>query len=573
MTVEQKAYVAGSHLANLSVPLDGQPIARSELFEGGSNTGLVNVREGASTLRSGRSGCLSLRSMTEELASARRSAIEAADSVATARRRTEGALDARQRLALLMDPGTFREIGTFRIHQASGLGLEDRRPATDGVVTGWGEVHGRKVFAYAQDARILGGSLGSAHAAKIQQLQDLALSTGAPIVSINDGGGARIQEGAQTLAGYGGIFRRNAIASGAIPQISVVLGACAGGASYSPALTDFVFVVSGRSQMFLTGPDVVRAVTGENVTHEELGGATTHAAVTGVAHFLHADEHSCLEDVRYLLGQLPSSYREDPPSYTTTDRADRICAKLLDIVPADSMQSYDVLKVINEIVDESEFMEIQAEYARNIVCGLAQFDGNVVGIVASQPLYLAGALDSAASEKAARFVTMCDSFNVPLVTLVDVPGFLPGAIQEHEGVIRRGAKLLYAYCNASVPRVSVVLRKAYGGAYIVMDSASVGSDVTLAWPTNEIAVMGPEAAAKVICRRKIEQAEDPIAETGRMAAEYRRSLVHPFFAAERGLVDEVIDPADTRAAIIDALAALKGKRPIIPERKHGNPPV
>ncbi|MYR41892.1 methylmalonyl-CoA carboxyltransferase [Streptomyces sp. SID5910] len=499
--------------------------------------------------------------------------VSAGDPHATRRLRDKGRLTVRDRLDLLLDPGSFREIEPLRRHRATGFGLEDRRPHTDGVVTGWGTVYGRRVFVYAHDFRLFGGTLGEAHAEKIHKVMDLALAAGAPLVSLNDGAGARVQEGVSALAGYGGIFRRNVRASGVIPQISVMLGPSAGGAAYSPALTDFVFMVRGTSQMFVTGPDVVRAVTGEDVGHDGLGGADVHADVSGVAHFVHEDEESCLQDVRYLLTLLPSHNRELPPDHPSHDPADRRCETLLDLVPADANRSYDVRRVIGEVVDDGEFLEVHERWAPNVVCALARMDGQVTGFVASQPGHTAGVLDIHASEKAARFVQMCDAFSIPLVTLVDVPGFLPGVGQEHGGIIRHGAKLLYAYCDATVPRVQVVLRKAYGGAYIVMDSRSVGADLSYAWPGNEIAVMGAEGAANVVFRRRIAGADDPEAMRAKLVEEYRQELMHPFHAAERGLVDDVIDPADTRSVLVDALRMLRDKHADLPARKHGNPPL
>ncbi|MER7190606.1 acyl-CoA carboxylase subunit beta [Streptomyces flaveolus] len=499
--------------------------------------------------------------------------LSAGDPHATRRLRDKGRLTVRERLDLLLDPGSFREIEPLRRHRATGFGMENRRPHTDGVVTGWGTVYGRRVFVYAHDFRLFGGTLGEAHAEKIHKVMDLALAAGAPLVSLNDGAGARVQEGVSALAGYGGIFRRNVRASGVIPQISVVLGPSAGGAAYSPALTDFVFMVRGTSQMFVTGPDVVRAVTGEDVGHDGLGGADVHADVSGVAHFVHEDEESCLQDVRYLLTLLPSHNRELPPDHPSHDPADRRCEALLDLVPADANRSYDVRRVIGEVVDDGEFLEVHERWAPNVVCALARMDGQVAGFVASQPGHTAGVLDIHASEKAARFVQMCDAFSIPLVTLVDVPGFLPGVDQEHGGIIRHGAKLLYAYCDATVPRVQVVLRKAYGGAYIVMDSRSVGTDLSYAWPGNEIAVMGAEGAANVVFRRRIAEADDPEAMRAKLVEEYRQELMHPFHAAERGLVDDVIDPADTRSVLVDALRMLRDKHADLPARKHGNPPL
>ncbi|MFJ9568718.1 acyl-CoA carboxylase subunit beta [Streptomyces bacillaris] len=508
----------------------------------------------------------------EELLRVKEEARRGPDPKATERQHAKGKLTARERIGLLLDKGSFTEVEPLRRHRAVGFGLEAKRPYTDGVVTGWGTVEGRTVFVYAHDFRIFGGALGEAHAQKIHKLMDMAISAGAPLVSLNDGAGARIQEGVSALAGYGGIFRRNTRASGVIPQISVMLGPCAGGAAYSPALTDFVFAVRDISQMFITGPDVVQAVTGERITQNELGGADVHGGVSGVAHFVYDDEESCLAEVRYLLSLLPSNNRELPQRLRGDDPVDRPGDALLDLVPADGNRSYDIRAVIEEIVDDGEFMEVHASWAPNIVCALARLDGHVVGVVANQPLSMAGVLDIRASEKGARFVQFCDSFNIPLVTLVDVPGFLPGVDQEHDGIIRRGAKLLYAYCNATVPRISVVLRKAYGGAYIVMDSRSIGADVALAWPTNEIAVMGAEGAANVVFRREIAAAPDPDAMRATKIEEYRRELVHPYYAAERGLIDDVIDPRETRSVLCRTMSMLVTKDVDLPHRKHGNPP-
>ncbi|MFJ7205910.1 acyl-CoA carboxylase subunit beta [Streptomyces sp. NPDC098789] len=491
----------------------------------------------------------------------------------TAAQHGRGKLTARERLALLFDEGSFTEIEQLRRHRATGFGLEAKRPHTDGVVTGWGTVEGRTVFAFAHDFRIFGGALGEAHAAKIHKVMDLALAAGAPLVSLNDGAGARIQEGVSALAGYGGIFQRNTRASGVIPQISVMLGPCAGGAAYSPALTDFVFMVRDTSQMFITGPDVVKAVTGEEITQNGLGGADVHAEVSGVAHFAYDDEESCIAEVRFLLSMLPANNKEMPPGTPVDDPVERRCDRLLDLVPLDGSRPYDMRGVIGELVDHGEYMEVHERWATSVITALARLGGQVVGIVANQPQSFAGVLDIRASEKAARFVQMCDSFNIPLVTLVDVPGFLPGVDQEHGGIIRHGAKLLYAYCNATVPRVQVILRKAYGGAYIVMDSRSIGCDLSLAWPSNEIAVMGAEGAANVVFRRQIQAADDPDATRAQLVKEYQAELMHPYYAAERGLVDDVIDPADTRSALIGALSMLRAKHAPLPSRKHGNPPM
>lgn len=492
---------------------------------------------------------------------------------ATQQQRARGKLTVEERLDLLFDHGSFTEIEPLRRHRASGFGMEDRRPHTDGVITGWGTVHGRTVFVYAHDFRIFGGSLGEAHAEKIHKLMDLAASTGAPLVSLSDGAGARIQEGVTALAGYGGIFQRNVQASGVIPQISVVLGPCAGGATYSPALTDFTFMVNGISQMYITGPSVVEAVTGEKISHDGLGGAEVHGTISGAASFVYDSEQDCLEEVRFLLSLLPSNNREHPPDLPSADPADRRCEALLDVVPADLSRSYDMRKVIREIVDVGDFFEVHTSWAVNVICALARINGQVVGIVANQPAAMAGALDIHASEKAARFVQFCDAFSIPLVTLVDVPGFLPGKEQEHNGIIRHGAKLLYAYCNATVPRIQVILRKAYGGAYIVMDSRSIGADLSFAWPTNEIAVMGAEGAANVVFRKEIAAAGDPEAARAQRIKEYQQELMHPYYAAERGLVDDVIDPAETRAILARSLSMLRSKSAETPYRKHGNLPM
>ncbi|MBL3669877.1 acyl-CoA carboxylase subunit beta [Streptomyces sp. M2CJ-2] len=507
-----------------------------------------------------------------ELAARKEAARQGPDAEATRRQHARGKLTPHERIELLLDEDSFVEVEPLRRHRAQGFGLEGRRPPGDGVITGWGTVQGRTVFVYAHDFRVFGGALGEAHAEKIHKIMDMALAAGAPLVSLNDGAGARIQEGVSALAGYGGIFLRNTKASGVIPQISVMLGPCAGGAAYSPALTDFVFMVRDTSQMFITGPDVVKTVTGEDITQNGLGGADVHATVSGVCHGAYDDEATCLADVRHLLSLLPSNNRELPPAVPTDDPLTRLTGTLLDLVPADPGRSYDIRAVVEEIVDEGELFEVHPDWARNIVCVLARFGGEVAGIVANQPLSSAGVLDIDASEKAARFVQFCDAFNIPLVTMVDVPGFLPGVTQEHDGIIRRGAKLLYAYCNATVPRISLVLRKAYGGAYIVMDSRAVGADLALAWPGNEIAVMGAEGAANVIFRKEITTADDPEEVRSRRIREYREELMHPFYAAERGLVDDVIDPSLTRQVIVRSLAMLRGKQSDLPLRKHGNPP-
>jgi acetyl-CoA carboxylase carboxyltransferase component len=484
-----------------------------------------------------------------------------------------GKLTARERLDLLLDDGSFVEIEMFRRHQAGGVKPDETRPHTDGVVAGSGTIDDQRVFVYAQDFTIFGGSLGAAHAAKIHKTMDLALATGCPLIALNDGGGARIQEGVTALDGYGGIFLRNVQASGVIPQISVILGPCAGGAAYSPALCDFTFMVRDIAFMYLTGPDVVAAVTGEQIGHDTLGGADVHGQWSGVATFVYDDEVSCLEDVRYLVSMLPGNNLDPLPSPPTRGAVDDERPRLGDLVPHEPSKPYDMRSVVTEIVDDGQFLELHELWAPNIICALARIDGQTVGVVGNQPAVLAGALDAAAAQKAARFVRFCDAFSIPLVTLVDVPGFLPGTGQEHSGIIRHGAKLLYAYCEATVPRIQVILRKAYGGAYIVMDSRSIGADVSMAWPTNEIAVMGAEAAVNVIFRKELAAASNPARLRAKLRDQYAQQLMHPYYAAERGLVDEIVDPAHTRSAIAAGLAMLRGKRKFPSQRKHGNVPL
>jgi acetyl-CoA carboxylase carboxyltransferase component len=514
-----------------------------------------------------------LPALTQDLDTRREQARFGHDPDAERRHLAHGKLLARQRIEKLLDPGTFTELGIFAEHRAHGFGMENSHPEGDGVVTGWGEIDGRTVFVFAHDARVRGGALGETFANKIHQLLDYADSVGAPVIGLNDGGGARIQEGIDALAGFGKLFARNVRASGVVPQISVVLGSCAGGAVYSPALTDFTFMVEGMANMFITGPDVVQAVTGEQVSQDELGGARTHATRTGVAGFTFPDEETCLEAVRELLSYLPSNNHEAPPEVTSDDDPNRRCEELLRLVPADERTPYDIRKVIAAVVDDGDFLEVQERWAPNIVCALARLDGKTVGIVGNQPAHLAGVLDIDASEKAARFVRTCDAFNIPLVTLVDVPGFMPGTEQEHNAIIRRGAKLLYAYCEATVPRVQVILRKAFGGAYIVMDSKSIGSDLSFAWPSNQIAVMGAEGAANIIFRRQIKASSSPEATRKALVAQYTEELMNPYVAARRGHVDDVIDPADTRRVLIRSLDMLRTKRGVQPLRKHGNEPL
>ena len=457
-------------------------------------------------------------------------------------------------------------------HVAHAAGLEDR-PYTDGVITGWGTIDGRKVFVYSQDFTVFGGALGEVFAEKIHKLMDLALKVGAPIIGLNDGAGARIQEGVVSLASYGGIFHRNVQASGVIPQISVILGPCAGGAVYSPAMTDFIFMVRETSHMFITGPDVVKTVTGEEVTLEELGGAMSHASKSGVATFVSADEQSCLQDVRYLLSFLPQNNLSEVPASDATDDPMRMCESLRTILPASPNQPYDMKKVIAEVMDDGEFFEYFPHWAKSIVCGFSRLNGQAVGVVGNQPMVLAGVLDIESSEKAARFVRTCDAFNIPIVTFVDVPGFLPGVDQEYGGIIRHGAKLLYAYCESTVPRIQVITRKAYGGAYVVMNSKSIGADLAYAWPTAELAVMGPQGAVEIVYRRELQQAADPVARRAELVNDYTEKYSNPYAAAERGYVDDVIDPAETRIKLIAGFEMLKSKREELPRRKHGNMPL
>jgi acetyl-CoA carboxylase carboxyltransferase component len=490
-----------------------------------------------------------------------------------AEQHARGKLTARERLGLLFDPGSFAELGLFVEHRAREFGLDGRELPADAVVTGYGTVGGRPCYAFSQDFTVLGGTLGEAHAAKIMRVQDLAMAAGAPLVGLNDSGGARIQEGIDALNGFAGIFRRNVRASGVVPQISVILGPCAGGAVYSPALTDFVFMVDGTSQMFITGPEVIRAVTGEEVSFEELGGARTHNQRSGVAHFFCRDEPSCFELIKRLLGHLPAHNLQDPPRGPAEAPPPGAEDALVAALPADPERPYDVRRVIEAVVDRGEFLEVHALWAQNAVVGLARIEGRPVGVVANQPRVLAGTLDIEASDKIARFVRTCDCFNLPLVTLVDTPGYLPGRAQEHGGIIRHGAKVLYAYAEATVPKVSLILRKAYGGAYIAMCCRGLGADLAAAWPQAEVAVMGPEAACNIVFRREIAAAADPEAARRERIEEYRRRFASPYTAAGRGYVDAVIDPRETRSWLAGALAAMAGKREEGPGKKHGNVPL
>jgi propionyl-CoA carboxylase beta chain len=489
------------------------------------------------------------------------------------RQHKAGKKTARERVELLLDPGSFAELDKFVVHQTHDFGMAEQRIPGDGVVTGSGRIHGRPIFVFAQDFTVFGGSLSEAYARKICKVMDLALKTGAPVIGLNDSGGARIQEGVVSLAGYADIFLRNTLASGVVPQISAIMGPCAGGAVYSPAITDFVLMVKNTSYMFVTGPDVIRAVTHEEVSAEELGGADSHNTTSGVAHFAADSEEECLALIRELVGFLPQNNLEDPPLRTTTDPVDRRDETLQTLVPEQPNRPYDMKSIIETVLDDRYFFEVQAGFAPNIIIGFGRLGGRPVGIVANQPAHLAGCLDINASVKAARFVRFCDCFNIPLVTFVDVPGFLPGTAQEYGGIIRHGAKLLYAYCEATVPKLTVITRKAYGGAYDVMSSKHIRGDVNFAYPSAEIAVMGPEGAVNILYRREMESSADGAAFREAKIREYRDKFANPYIAAERGYIDEVIEPKDTRARLCDALAVLHTKRDANPPKKHGNMPL
>jgi len=485
---------------------------------------------------------------------------------------TKGKLTARERIDLLLDEGSFEEMGMLKVGRGGALGHEHTYPG-DGVITGHGTIDGREVFVFSQDFTVIGGSLGEAHSQKICAVMDMAVKVGAPMIGLNDSGGARIQEGVDSLAAYGEIFHRNVRASGVVPQISCVMGPCAGGAVYSPAMTDFVFMVAANSHMFVTGPDVVKTVTHQEIGFEELGGASVHAAKSGVSHFVAPNDIVCLREVRRLINYLPSNNRQKAPALDLRDPDDRVDPALDYLVPLSPNQTYDMNILIRSILDGAEFMEVHGRFARNIICGFGRLGGQTIGLVANQPSVLAGVLDVDASAKAARFVRFCDDFNIPLVSLVDVPGFMPGPEQEHGGIIRHGAKLLYAFTEATVPRTTVIVRKAYGGAYVVMNSKHIHADVIYAWPTAEIAVMGPQGASEIIYRREIEAAENPEAFLADKMEEYRRAFVNPFLAARRGYIDEVIFPRETRRRLIRALQVLEGKEADGPRRKHGNIPL
>ncbi len=502
-----------------------------------------------------------------------REALQGGGEAKIRRQHERGKLTARERVDLLLDAGSFQEIGLFVRHRGTEFGLGDHRPHGDGVVTGFGTIEGRTVYVYSQDFTVFGGSLSEAHAEKIARVMDMAMKNGAPIIGLNDSGGARIQEGVVSLGGYADIFLRNTLASGLVPQISAVMGPCAGGAVYSPAITDFVFMVRASSYMFLTGPSVVRSVTQEAVSAEDLGGADAHASRSGVAHVACGDDADCLMQIRRLMAYLPQNCEDPPPFVASGDPVDRRDAALDVLIPDSPNKPYDMHDVIRRLVDAGSFFEIHAEWAQNIVVGFARLGGYSVGIVANQPAVLAGVLDIDASVKGARFVRFCDAFNIPLIVLEDVPGFLPGTDQEWRGVIRHGAKLLYAFCEATVPKMTVITRKSYGGAYCVMNSKHIRADLNYAWPTAEIAVMGPSGAVEIIYRRQIEEAEDPEQAKQQFAQEYRDTLANPFIAAERGYVDAVIRPSDTRPLLIQGLAMLRNKVDTNPRKKHGNIPL
>ncbi len=489
------------------------------------------------------------------------------------RQHAKGKLTARERIERLLDPGTFRELDMFATHRTVGFGIEEQKFLGDSVVTGWGKIDGRLIYVFSQDFTVFGGSLGEVHAEKICKVMDLATKNGAPVIGLNDSGGARIQEGVVSLAAYAYVFLRNVLASGVVPQISAIMGPCAGGAVYSPAMTDFIFMVKGTSFMHITGPDVIKAVTHEEVTSEDLGGAMVHNTKSGVAHFAAQDEDDCIYQIRKLVSYLPQNNMDDPPFVLTEDPPDREDETLDTIVPDNPNKPYNMKDVIQRVVDEGDFYEVQEHWARNIVVGFARLGGYSVGIVAQQPMVLAGVLDIDSSTKAARFVRFCDCFNIPIITFEDVPGFLPGVTQEHGGIIRNGAKLLYAYCEATVPKVTIITRKAYGGAYDVMSSKHIRGDISYAWPSAEIAVMGPEGAVNIIFRKQLAESEDPEAERARLVQEYRDTFANPYVAAGRGYIDDVIEPRETRPRLIEALQMLQNKRDTNPPKKHGNIPL
>jgi acetyl-CoA carboxylase carboxyltransferase component len=503
----------------------------------------------------------------------RRERARTTDLQAAAKQHARGKLTARERIERLLDLDSFVELDALAVHRTNAFGMDKQKPLGDGVITGYGTIDGRPVCLFSQDFTVFGGSLGEVFAEKICKVMDLALRMGVPCIGLNDSGGARIQEGVVSLGGYAEIFYRNVVASGVIPQLSVICGPCAGGAVYSPAMTDFILMVKGTSQMFITGPDVIKTVTGEEVGFEELGGAMTHNSRSGVAHFAADDEEDVFAQLRHLLAYLPANNLEDPPFQPPEDDPERMDEALQTIIPDNPRKPYDMHQIIDMVFDAGSFFEVQPFYARNIITGYARLDGHVVGLVANQPAHLAGTLDIDSSVKAARFVRFCDAFNIPLVTLVDVPGFLPGTQQEYGGIIRHGAKLLYAYCEATVPKLTVITRKAYGGAYDVMASKHIRADFNFAWPTAEIAVMGVDAAVRIIFRKELAQAEDPATRQAELVEDYQGRFANPYIAAERGYLDDVIEPRETRPALIKALRLARTKRQNLPPRKHGNMPL
>ena len=518
---------------------------------------------------------MSVAAKVDDLRMRKAEALEGGGPARIEKQHEKGKYTARERIDLFLDPGSFQELDAFREHECTDFGMDDSKVPGDGVVTGWGTVDGRLVYVFAQDFTVWGGSLGLVYAEKICKVMDLAVQNGAPVVGLNDSGGARIQEGVMSLGGYAEIFYRNTQASGVVPQISAIMGPCAGGAVYSPAITDFVFMVDETSHMFITGPEVIKTVTGEDVSFDELGGAHTHAGRSGVCHGVFDDEDACIEGIKALLGFLPSNNLTEPPLVEPTDTPDRMDEELRDPIPDSPDKPYDMRLVLRRVVDDGEFLEMQPEFAKNILTGFARLNGRPVGIVANQPAILAGVLDIDASSKAARFVRFCDAFNIPLVTFVDVPGFLPGVGQEHGGIIRHGAKLLYAYAEATVPKLTVITRKAYGGAYDVMCSKHIRADFNVAWPTAEIAVMGPEGAVNIIHRNKLKglEGDELAAKRDELVADYRAAFANPYVAAKKGYIDDVIEPQQTRPALIKALETLVNKRQKGPERKHGNIPL
>jgi propionyl-CoA carboxylase beta chain len=509
----------------------------------------------------------------EELRRRDEQAEQAGGPERVARQHSAGKMTARERIRFLLDEETFEELDKFVVHRCVDFGMEDNKIASDGVVTGYGQIDGRQVYVFAQDFTVFGGSLSEAYASKICKILDLAMKTGAPVIGLNDSGGARIQEGVVSLAGYADIFLRNTLASGVVPQISAIMGPCAGGAVYSPAITDFVFMVQDSSYMFITGPDVIRTVTHEEVSKSDLGGADAHSSVSGVAHFATNDDEHCLAAIRELLSYLPSNNMEETPIVATADLNDRVDPELNSLVPAEPNQPYDIKELIRRVADEGRFLEVHENFARNIVVGFARLGGRSVGIVANQPAYLAGTLDIDSSIKGARFVRFCDASNVPLIVFEDVPGFLPGVSQEHGGIIRHGAKLLYAFAEATVPKITVITRKAYGGAYCVMASKQIRADLNYAFPTAEIAVMGPEGAVEILYRKELAASEDPEGFKTEKVSEFRQKFANPFVAAERGYIDEVIEPQDTRRKLIRGLELIANKRDSNPPKKHGNIPL